>query len=67
MYYEPITDETKDQWIQWLQEQVKELNGKKQQTITRELLGTEEGDLANMKDMVGITLATLLQQKVQII
>ena len=52
MIYEPITEESKEDWVNWLEEQAAHLNGKQQTVVTRELLDTEEGDLANMKDLV---------------
>lgn len=66
MDYEIIDEESKQQWIDWLEEKKKDLDGKKQENVTRDLLNTEEGDLALMKDVVGIALAALTGKKVTI-
>ena len=66
MTYEPITEENKGEWIAWLEEHATNLNGKKQEPITRDLLNTEEGDLGTIKDLVGNLLATLKNQPVTI-
>lgn len=66
MTYEPINESNKEGWIGWLTEVAKDLDNKQQNPPTREILNTEEGDLANMKDMVGTLLATLTGNPVEI-
>lgn len=66
MEFQPITEENKQQWIDWLEEQREFLDNRVQDEVTRDVLGTEEGDLKNMKDMVGVLLATLTNKPVTI-
>lgn len=66
MVFNPITEENKEQWIAWLEEQREFLDGLEQEEITRDIFNTEEGDLRNVKDMVGNFLATLKNQVVTI-
>lgn len=64
MVFNPITEENKEEWIAWLEKQRQFLDGLEQQEVTRDIFNTEEGDLKNVKDMVGNFLATLTNQVV---
>lgn len=65
MTYEPITQEKKQQWIDWLNSQKQVLNGKPE-TKDNSIFATPEGDVATGKDLVGNFLALLTNQTVQI-
>lgn len=67
MTYEPITEEKREQWINWLEEKADDLNGTKQEIPSRDIFDTEEGDLETCKDLVGNLLATLKQQPITIL
>jgi hypothetical protein len=62
--YNPIeTPEQTEQWINWLENVAKDLNGMEPNgEPSREILNTEEGDLHEFKNMVGNFLATLKKQ-----
>lgn len=66
--YQPIPEEKKQDWINWLEEQVDFLNTVQDVTFppANEILQTEKGDLQEFKDIVGTFLATLNNQVVTI-
>lgn len=66
MTYRPINDQSKQQWIDWLNNSVKTLDGKAENKSDNAILQTPDGDVANMKDLVGNLLATLTNQTVTI-
>jgi len=59
MTYEPITDESKQSWIDWLDNQAAILKGKSELKSQNQIFETPEGDVATAKDLVGNLLATL--------
>jgi hypothetical protein len=65
--YNPITPENQEKWINWLEESVELIDGLQQTgEPSREFLNSKDGDLADIKTMVGTMLATLKQQPVEI-
>lgn len=64
MVYQPINESNKAQWIQWLEIQAAQLQNVVEDRNENALFGTEEGDVANAKDLVGNLLATLTNQPV---
>jgi hypothetical protein len=59
MTYEPITDDKKQEWIDWLDNQASVLKGKPELKSQNQVFETPEGDVATGKDLVGNLLATL--------
>lgn len=68
MKYEPITDPAKKkQFTEWLKNMANDLNGKKEEVTEKNLYpGSEHGDVATSKDLVGNFLATLSGETVTI-
>lgn len=65
MTYEPISEEKKQQWVDWLNSQVSVLNGKTEDKNNR-IFETPDGDVATGKDLVGNLLALLTNKPVTI-
>ncbi len=66
MVHEPITDEeTARQWIAFLEEKAAILDGK-YESMANTILQTDEGDVKSVKGIVGLLLATLTNQPVEI-
>lgn len=65
MNYEPITEKTKNAWVQWLESQVAVLNGKAEGGQNY-IFETPEGDVSTGKDLVGNLLATLTGKTITI-
>lgn len=58
--YQPIPEDKKQDWINWLEEQASFLSTiQNDGEPSREILQTEKGDLQEYKDIVGTFLATL--------
>lgn len=66
MDYEPISEEKKQQWIDWLTSQQNVLNGKKEVKEQNQIFETPDGDVATGKDLVGNFLALLTNTKITI-
>lgn len=65
--YQPISEEQKPEWIDWLQGVANDLNGLQEDgEPKREILQTEAGDLFEVKKLVGLLLANLSGQVVTI-
>lgn len=65
MIYQPIKEDKKQEWINWLKGQVEILSGKPEDSVNR-IFSTPEGDVATGKDLVGNLLATLSGETVEI-
>ena len=65
MEYTPITEENKQEWVEWLTSQQKVLDGR-EETSSDEIFKTPEGDIATAKDLVGNFLAYLTNQTQEI-
>lgn len=59
MEYKPITDDQKQNWINWLNSQVTALSNKREDGAGNKVFETPEGDVATGKDLVGNLLALL--------
>jgi hypothetical protein len=68
MNYEPVTDPVKkQQFIEWLKNMAKDLNGAKEIANDKNIYPNfEHGDVAASKDLVGNFLATLSGEPVTI-
>jgi hypothetical protein len=66
MNYEPIKEQDKQKWIDWLQSQVTVLNGKPEVKGNNVVFETPDGDVATGKDLVGNLLALLTNKTVTI-
>lgn len=66
MTYEPIKDEDKQKWIDWLQSQVTVLSGKPEAKGNNVVFETPDGDVATGKDLVGNLLALLSNKPITI-
>jgi hypothetical protein len=66
MTYEPISDDKKQEWIDWLDNQATVLNGKSQLKSQNQVFETPDGDVATGKDLVGNLLAILTGNPVTI-
>lgn len=66
MVYEPIKEESKQQWIDWLTSQQDVLNGKQEIKEQNEIFETPDGDIATGKDLVGNLLALLTNKTITI-
>ena len=66
MTYEPITEKTKQEWIEWLNSQVNVLNGKAVDNSDNRIFETGDGDIATGKDLVGNLLALLTNKPITI-
>lgn len=66
MEYEPITEANANEWIAWLEEQERQLNGKQIVPIGNRsaIFNTAEGDLVEAKKLVGTLLATLTSERI---
>lgn len=65
MNYEPISNDKKEEWIKWLESQVKVLDGKPE-TGNDSIFRTGNPDVATGKDLVGNLLALLTGKPVTI-
>ena len=66
MEYIPITEETKQSWINWLTSQQNVLDGKQEVKGENMVFETPDGDIATAKDLVGNFLALLTNSKIKI-
>lgn len=66
MTYEPITEEKKPDWINWLRSQVDVLNNRPNDTAENKFFETPDGDVQIAKDLVGNLLALLTNKPVTI-
>lgn len=66
MEYTPIAEDQKEEWINWLKDQVRVLNGHPDGEGPGPIFKTPIGDVATGKDLVGNFLALLTNQKVEI-
>lgn len=66
MEYQPITEDKKQTWINWLKTQQIVLNGKPENKSENQIFETPDGDIATGKDLVGNLLATLSNQTIKI-
>lgn len=66
MTYEPINEQDKQKWIDWLQSQVSVLSGKPEDKGANPVFETPDGDIATGKDLVGNLLALLTNKTVTI-
>ena len=66
MIYEPITEEKKQQWIDWLDVQKANLDSMSEVKGENIIFGTPEGDVATAKDLVGNLLALLKNESITI-
>jgi hypothetical protein len=65
MTYEPVTDDKKEQWIEFLSRAAGVLD-EKFESDEDKIFKTVEGDVATCKDLVGNFLATLTGKPVTI-
>ncbi len=66
MIYEPINEENKQQWIDWLTSQQGVLDNKPNDSNRNEINETPDGDIQIAKDLVGNLLALLTNKSVTI-
>lgn len=66
MEYTPITEETKQSWIDWLISQQNVLDGKQEVKGENMVFETPDGDVATAKDLVGNFLALLTNSTIKI-
>ena len=64
--YTPVKEESKKEWIKWLESQVTVLNGKNEDKGQNFIFETPDGDVATGKDLVGTLLATITGQSISI-
>jgi hypothetical protein len=64
--YSPINEESKPGWIEFLENVVKDLDGKPEGKKSTDVTAHENGDVAAMKDLCGSLLATLKNESVTI-
>jgi hypothetical protein len=65
MIYLPLTEEKRQQWITFLEEQKHYIDGR-METPDSNVFGTPEGDIATGKDLIGTLLAVLTNQTITI-
>lgn len=67
MQYSPINDSNRQQYVDWLNNLATDLNGQEEDPNRKDIFpGSDNGDIATVKDVVGGFLATLTNQNVTI-
>lgn len=66
MTYDPINEENKQQWVDWLNSVKNSLEGKPENKTENSVFETPDGDVATGKDVVGNLLALLTNEQITI-
>lgn len=66
MEYNPLNQQQKEEWINWLEDQCSLLKQQEENPNENGLFKTPDGDVATAKDLVGTLLATLKNESITI-